>query len=438
MRKIIIRMFSMIIAICAVVLTIAPIQVKAENVALNLTVNGVKEYVMSNNNETFTYKITFTCPTNYETLEIGYGRMFYSKEGNLVHNDYILKANGAFISSGEFEMYYGYAIDSERMGRSYKIQIPESCYGKNIELTVIGKIEDNTIHPFNINEYKFGVMTSFNLISQDGGTQTNVAISNSVAISSDGKALARYFAQRLYLNALERTYDEAGLNMWTNGLASGKYTAAQAVQGFFTSNEFINSGISNQEIVRRCYKTMLDREPDEAGLKYWLDLMNKGASIEELLSGFVNSTEFAKLCDNSNLVRGNISTATKTYVKKKVNRNLVEGFVRRCYTKALGRNAEAGGLKYWTNIIVNSATPRQEAATVATNGFFHSNEFLNKNTKNDEFVKILYRTFLDREAEANGLKYWMNELRNGKSRDYVIQGFADSNEFNNILDSYGF
>lgn len=112
----------------------------------------------------------------------------------------------------------------------------------------------------------------------------------------------------------------------------------------------------------------------------------------------------------------------------------LEGFITRLYVKVLERNPDKGGLNYWINQ-VNSG--KQTVYSVATDGFFHSNEYLNKKTANGTFVKTLYRTFLDREAEAGGYNYWMNKLQNGESRDSVIKGFADSNEFANIMKTFG-
>ena len=55
-----------------------------------------------------------------------------------------------------------------------------------------------------------------------------------------------------------------------------------------------------------------------------------------------------------------------------------------------------------------------------------------------EFVKVMYRTFLDREAEPAGLQYWLNKLASGMTRENVAAGFAASDEFGAIMARYGF
>ena len=116
----------------------------------------------------------------------------------------------------------------------------------------------------------------------------------------------------------------------------------------------------------------------------------------------------------------------------------VSDFVERCYTKALGRKSDRNGKGYWIAKIMNAKNKKNEALNTASNGFFTSTEFLNKKTGTTEFVKICYRTFLGREAEAKGLKYWVDILnKKQQTRDQVLQGFANSTEFKNIMASYG-
>ena len=44
---------------------------------------------------------------------------------------------------------------------------------------------------------------------------------------------------------------------------------------------------------------------------------------------------------------------------------------------------------------------------------------------------------MDREADGGGLAAWEKVLREGKSREHVFNGFADSSEFRKICQSYG-
>ncbi len=110
----------------------------------------------------------------------------------------------------------------------------------------------------------------------------------------------------------------------------------------------------------------------------------------------------------------------------------IEGFAERLYTTCLGRAAEPSGKAYWADQLRSG----KSGAEVAK-GFFFSTEFINKNLSDTEFVKRLYRTFMDREADDAGLNYWLNQLKSGKSRLFVYYGFVNSTEWANVCLKYG-
>lgn len=111
----------------------------------------------------------------------------------------------------------------------------------------------------------------------------------------------------------------------------------------------------------------------------------------------------------------------------------VTEFVTRLYTKCLGRNPEAEGLKNWTNQLVNR---KIDGATVGA-GFVFSEEYQSKGVSRQEFVQMLYRVFMGREADQAGLDYWLNNMKNGMTREQVFKGFVDSDEYTSICKDYG-
>ena len=122
----------------------------------------------------------------------------------------------------------------------------------------------------------------------------------------------------------------------------------------------------------------------------------------------------------------------KGFTKTKKYTN-TEAYVARIYTKALGRNPEAAGLKYWTSEINN----KKRTPVAVAEAFFFTPEFTNKKLNNTNFVKVLYRTFMGREADSAGLKYWVNRLNKGESRKSVLRAFAGCPEFQKIVKSFG-
>ena len=45
----------------------------------------------------------------------------------------------------------------------------------------------------------------------------------------------------------------------------------------------------------------MDRTPDEAGLAYWVDLLDKNATRESVIDCFSKSEEFVSLCEASGI-----------------------------------------------------------------------------------------------------------------------------------------
>lgn len=111
----------------------------------------------------------------------------------------------------------------------------------------------------------------------------------------------------------------------------------------------------------------------------------------------------------------------------------VQEFVRRLYENILNRPADDAGLQAWTNVLKSGT---EQGAKVAQ-GFIDSTEFKSRALNDEEYLKILYRTFFDREPDSVGLEAWLRVLDSGLSRMHVFNGFADSAEFQEICSRYG-
>lgn len=236
------------------------------------------------------------------------------------------------------------------------------------------------------------------------------------------------FVERLYEQTLQREADADGLNSWVNVLTSGKESGAKVAQGFIDSNEFKSRNLSDEDYITILYRTFFDREPDTAGLNAWIAVLNDGLSRLHVFKGFAESDEFTKICNSYGIIRGNAELTAPMDQNEGVTK-----FIVRCYRLCLGREADEGGLNSWCTQILSGANTAKEAAY----GFVFSNEFQSKNLSNEDFVKTMYRVFMDREADSAGLSSWMNVLAQGQSRWNVFNGFADSLEFQDICSTYG-
>lgn len=114
--------------------------------------------------------------------------------------------------------------------------------------------------------------------------------------------------------------------------------------------------------VYRIYQAAFDRKPDAGGLGYWINAMDGGASLTQIASGFMGSTEYISLY-------GANPTALE--------------FVNKVYTNVLHRAPDPAGRDYWVGVITNqgvsyadvlafvSEGPENQAAVIGSiqNGF---------------------------------------------------------------------
>lgn len=109
------------------------------------------------------------------------------------------------------------------------------------------------------------------------------------------------FVNRLYNIALNRAADESGINDWTGLLLEKKKTPKQVASGFVFSPEMNNRNLNNTEFVTLLYRVMMDREPDEGGLKDWVGRLDNGAKRVDVFNGFADSVEFGRIVSSYGL-----------------------------------------------------------------------------------------------------------------------------------------
>ncbi|MBP5179783.1 MAG: DUF4214 domain-containing protein [Clostridiales bacterium] len=131
-------------------------------------------------------------------------------------------------------------------------------------------------------------------------------------------------------------------------------------------------------------------------------------------------------------VNGSSPNGTIASSPASFDRASVTNFVERLYTVALSRSSDSTGQGYWVDRIAGGMS----GSSVA-HGFFFSNEFLGSNLSNEEYLSRLYHTFFDRDPDPAGYQYWMAKLNSGESRESIFNGFAGSNEWNELCRSYG-
>jgi hypothetical protein len=157
--------------------------------------------------------------------------------------------------------------------------------------------------------------------------------------------------------------------------------------------------------------------------------MASGMTKKQVISGFVNSTEWANLCLSYGILSGGTGVPNITIAPS----DDIKTFVTRLYSVCLSRKPDNWGLNDWSNQLANMKI----SGSVAAHGFLFSTEFTNRNVSDAEFVTTLYQTFMNRQPDQAGFDDWVGRLASGASREDVFQGFAGSAEWALICSDYG-
>ncbi|MDB5067898.1 MAG: hypothetical protein JWM18_4332 [Chloroflexi bacterium] len=239
-----------------------------------------------------------------------------------------------------------------------------------------------------------GGPTSFTVVLGHPGTQTIRAMNGSTAVAVGTVVVSTgngSFVGNLYHDVLGRNGDAAGVAYWTQRLDGGASRAGVA-------SFFVDSTEAHGHIVDADYQLMLGRTPDAGGRDYWIGRLNAGAYNESLLGLIGGSPEFYTVPSRG---QGNDT-----------------GFVKALYQVLLSRAPQQSEVDYWVHAIA-TGTPRSAMG----NNFAFSHEF------HTTVVSGWYSRYLHRTADGGGLAYWSGSLDHGQSDDVGAVMLLTSDEY---------
>ena len=235
------------------------------------------------------------------------------------------------------------------------------------------------------------------------------------------------FIARCYKLVLERKYDIAGMNYYAEALINKKLSASEMINNFLFSPEALNKNLSDSQFIEICYRVLMNRNFDTEGKNYWLQHLNNGVSRKYILNGFIGSNEFSNICNNYGVNKGKI-----TLDQYRDSNYPLATFLANCYSEILGRRYDDNGLEEFAKAILTNKKQRSEAINVVKS-IYNSNEFKNRNLSNRDFVITLYRGLWSYIPSDNEINIWLNKLNNS-TREKIIIEFTNTKEFQAILD----
>lgn len=102
----------------------------------------------------------------------------------------------------------------------------------------------------------------------------------------------------------------------------------------------------------------------------------------------------------------------------------MEAWVKTLYNNILGRDPENQAVvDGWVK------AANLKGTTSVVQSFFDSPEFKSQNLSPEDQVERLYRSILNRPAEAEGKADWVKTLKDGLPLDYLVSSFVNSDEY---------
>lgn len=108
-------------------------------------------------------------------------------------------------------------------------------------------------------------------------------------------------------------------------------------------------------------------------------------------------------------------------------------FVTTAYNRFLNRQPETQGLNYWVTLMQLYETSNHTQGLSQSQveaGFLSAQEYQNRfGGANEAWLRGVYHDLLGRDADQNGLQYWLAQLKAGMSTNSIALGFTTSDEW---------
>ncbi len=215
----------------------------------------------------------------------------------------------------------------------------------------------------------------------------------------------------------------------------------------------------DQERIYRLYQAYFGRAPDAAGFWFWADRVAEGQSLADISDHFAESPEFVDLYGplddgafvdqvyrsvfdrlpdeggraywvarmEAGLRRGEVMLAFSDSTEYQVQLGFVsQPAIERLYRAVFLRDADAVGLRFW----LDRAGSGMSLIEIAT-AMVSSPEFETRygSLGDASFVEQIYRNVLDRGPDAEGEAFWGEQLGLGVPRGTVVSAFSESEEY---------
>jgi len=121
-------------------------------------------------------------------------------------------------------------------------------------------------------------------------------------------------------------------------------------------------------------------------------------------------------------VAASTSTTAPAPARESSRMLTIRHFVESLYVDALGRNGTIEERNQWVGMILG----QNVTGDMAVETFLTSNEFVNRNLDDEEFIEVINKIFFGGEMSAEAQADVLDDLNNGTSREDIVDQMIDT------------
>lgn len=226
---------------------------------------------------------------------------------------------------------------------------------------------------------------------------------------------AENFCITLCKNAFRENYNQELLRMMIKTMSTGNRTGTEVAYDIIFSDDAISISEDDEDFINLCYRTLLDSVPNSAELNKWKYSLNAGMSREYVFSNIISTEKFNEMCSENGITTGFFSTNYYRDIDFETT-----NFINNMFIEFYGRKADIDSLEKYCHEIYEGVSYE-----TISNEILSSEEFMNIDMDDSQFIKKAFNLFCEREPNTNELISCL-ELNN---KEELINKMVNSREF---------
>ena len=227
-----------------------------------------------------------------------------------------------------------------------------------------------------------------------------------------------------FFNALSaQSPEQEEFTRCVRGFLDQSFSGADAAFSFFDSPEMEKLDLSDEDFLTQICPVLLGDMINAEEKDFWVTCLQQGVSRAGVLRQILAQEGCKLRFESYGILLGDIPQAKEA---KDID-PILTCLLYRQYRDVLEREADAEGLNYWADQVLNQEMSIEDASYQ----FLFSQEVKEKDWSNDKYIEVLYQVFLERKPDPEGMTFWIGTLSAGNTREDVLQQFTEGLKLEN-------